>query len=168
MAEETGAAGAEAGNQQSFRVQKVFVKDVSFETPRSTEIFTQQSQWTPEVKVQLNTENRNIKDDLYECTLMITVTVELEGKPAYLAEVQQSGLFSISGFGESEMGHLLGSYTPSVLFPFVREVVCDLAVKGGFPQLLLDPINFDALYAQHRNSNGNAKEQNAPAPETQQ
>ncbi len=166
MAEETTAAGGETGTQQSFRVQKVFIKDVSFETPRSTEIFTQQSQWAPEVKVQLNTENRNIKDGLYECTLIITVTVELESKPAYLAEVQQSGLFSISGFAEGEMGHLLGSYAPSVLFPFVREVICDLAVKGGFPQLLLDPINFDALYAQHVNAN--AKGQNAPAPETQQ
>ena len=165
MAEETGAAAGEATNTQTFRVQKVYIKDVSFETPRSTEIFTEQAQWSPEVKVQLNTENKNVKADLYECTLMITVTVELEGKPAYLAEVQQSGLFTISGFGESELAHLLGSYAPSVLFPFVREVVCDLAVKGGFPQMLLDPINFDALYAQHVNS---AKQQNAPAPETQQ
>ncbi len=166
MAEETGAAGA-AGkqeNQQVFRVQKVYVKDVSFETPRSTEIFTEQAQWTPEVKVQLNTENKNVKDDIYECTLMLTVTVELAEKPAYLAEVQQSGLFTISGFGKEEMAHLLGSYAPSVLFPFIREVVSDLAVKGGFPQMLLDPINFDALYAQHVASN----KQNAPAPETQQ
>lgn len=163
MAEETGAA-AQQENQQVFRVQKVYVKDVSFETPRSTEIFTEQAQWTPEVKVQLNTENKNVKDDLYECTLMLTVTVELQEQPAYLAEVQQSGLFTISGFPEKELAHLLGSYAPSVLFPFVREVVSDLAVKGGFPQMLLDPINFDALYAQHLASN---KQQNAPAPETQ-
>ena len=147
MAEEGAAATAEKQKQQ-FRIQKVFVKDISFETPRSTEIFTEQAQWKPEVKVQLNTEGKNIKDNLYECTLMITVTVELDSKPAYLVEVHQSGLFSISGFGEGEMGHLLGSYTPSVLFPFAREAVCDMAVKGGFPQLLLDPINFDALYAQ--------------------
>lgn len=166
MAEDNAAAAG--GSKQNYRVQKVYVKDVSFETPRSTEIFTEQAQWAPDVKVQLNTESRNIKDDLYECTLIITVTVELEGKPAYLAEVQQAGLFSISGFGEGEMGHLLGSYTPSVLFPFVREAVCDLAVKGGFPQLLLDPINFDALYAQHVNAAANGKEQNAPAPDTQQ
>lgn len=164
MAEETGAAAAQE-NQQVFRVQKVYVKDVSFETPRSTEIFTEQAQWTPEVKVQLNTENKNIKDDLFECTLMLTVTVELQEKPAYLAEVQQSGLFTIAGFNDEEKAHLLGSYAPSVLFPFVREVVSDLAVKGGFPQMLLDPINFDALYAQHVASN---KQQNAPAPETQQ
>lgn len=163
MAEETGAA-AKQENQQVFRVQKVYVKDVSFETPRSTEIFTEQSQWTPEVKIQLNTENKNVKDDIYECTLMLTVTVELHEKPAYLIEVQQSGLFTISGFKQEELAHLLGSYAPSVLFPFVREVVSDLAVKGGFPQLLLDPINFDALYAQHLASN----KQNAPAPETQQ
>lgn len=164
MAEETGAAAATQENKQIFRVQKVYVKDVSFETPRSTEIFTEQSQWTPEVKIQLNTENKNIKDDIYECTLMLTVTVELQEKPAYLIEVQQSGLFTISGFKQPELAHLLGSYAPSVLFPFVREVVSDLAVKGGFPQLLLDPINFDALYAQHLASN----KQNAPAPETQQ
>jgi len=165
MAEESAAAAADAENKQQFRVQKVFVKDVSFETARSTEIFTDQAQWNPEVKVQLNTEGKKIKDSLYECTLMVTVTVELEKKLAYLVEVHQSGLFSISGFGESEMGHLLGSYTPNVLFPFARETVCDLVVKGGFPQLLLDPINFDALYAQHLASN---KEPNAPAPATQQ
>jgi preprotein translocase subunit SecB len=164
MAEEGAAATAEE-NKQQFRIQKVYVKDVSFETPRSTEIFTEQAQWNPEVKVQLNTEGKNIRDNLYECTLMVTVTVELEGKPAYLVEVYQSGLFTISGFGESEMGHLLGSYTPSVLFPFARETVCDMAVRAGFPQLLLDPINFDALYAQHLNSN---KEPNAPAPATPQ
>ncbi len=163
MAEETGAAATQE-NKQVFRVQKVYVKDVSFETPRSTEIFTEQSQWTPEVKIQLNTENKNIKDDIYECTLMLTVTVELQEKPAYLIEVQQSGLFTISGFKQEELAHLLGSYAPSVLFPFVREVVSDLAVKGGFPQLLLDPINFDALYAQHLASS----KQNAPAPATQQ
>ncbi len=163
MAEEKGAAAATQENRQVFRVQKVFVKDVSFETPRSTEIFTEQLQWKPEVKIQLNTENKNIKDDIYECTLMLTVTVELEKQPAYLVEVQQSGLFSISGFKDEEMAHLLGSYAPSVLFPFVREVVSDLAVKGGFPQLLLDPINFDALYAQHLAS----KKKDAPAPEVQ-
>jgi preprotein translocase subunit SecB len=163
MAEESAAATSEADKQ--FRIQKVFVKDVSFETPRSTEIFTEQGKWNPEVKVQLNTEGKNIKDNLYECTLIVTVTVELESKPAYLVEVQQSGLFTISGFGEGEMGHLLGSYTPSVLFPFARETVCDMAVRGGFPQLLLDPINFDALYAQHMSQN-NAP--NAPAPETPQ
>ncbi len=166
MAEEKGAgAAATQENSQVFRVQKVYIKDVSFETPRSTEIFTEQAQWSPEVKVQLNTENKNVKDDLFECTLMITVTVELQGKPAYLAEVHQSGLFTISGFQKEELAHLLGSYAPSVLFPFVREVVSDLAVKGGFPQMLLDPINFDGLYAQHLQSN---KQQNAPAPETQQ
>ena len=97
MAEEKSAAGAAStqDNKQVFRVQKVYVKDVSFETPRSTEIFTEQAQWTPEVKVQLNTENKNIKDDLYECTLMLTVTVELAEKPAYLAEVQQLSLIHI-------------------------------------------------------------------------
>ncbi|OED35530.1 protein-export chaperone SecB [Chromatiales bacterium (ex Bugula neritina AB1)] len=165
MAEETeAAAGGETGKTQVYRIQKVYIKDVSFETPRSTEIFTEQAQWAPEVKVQLNTESRNIKDDIYECTLMITVTVDLAGKSAYLTEVKQAGLFTISGFAEGEMGHLLGSYTPSVLFPFAREVISDLAVKGGFPQLLLDPINFDALYAQHMESK---KPQAAPASETQ-
>lgn len=164
--EQAGAAAAseQKPEGQVFRIQKVFVKDVSFETPRSTEIFTEQAQWQPEVKVQLNTENRAIKQDLYECVLTVTVTVELGGKPAYLTEVKQAGLFSISGFGKDELAHLLGSYTPNVLFPFVREAISDMAVKGGFPQLLLDPINFDALYAQHLAG----KQPNAPAPETQQ
>jgi preprotein translocase subunit SecB len=169
MAEETAGGAAAASEQKSegqvFRIQKVFIKDLSFEAPRSTEIFTEQAQWKPEVKVQLNTENRAINQNLYECVLTVTVTVELEGKSAYLIEVKQGGLFSISGFGKDELAHLLGSYTPNVLFPFVREAISDMAVKGGFPQLLLDPINFDALYAQHL---AQGKQPNAPAPETQQ
>jgi len=165
MAEDKGAAAGGGNNEsgQTFRIQKIYVKDVSFETTRSTEIFVEQGQWNPDVKVQLNTENRKIKDDLYECVLTVTVTVKQGEEPAYLAEVKQAGLFTISGFGQDQMGHLMGSYSPNVLFPFVRETLCELAVKGGYPQLLLDPINFDALYAQHLES---AKQQAEATPET--
>ena len=79
----------------------------------------------------------------------MTVTVKVEDKTAYLVEITQSGIFSASGFPNEEMGHLLGSYCPNLLFPYAREAVSDLVGKGGFPPMLLAPVNFDALYAQH-------------------
>lgn len=150
MAEEQQAAGANgAENAQSFRIHKVFTKDISFESPNTPTMFVSQNEWKPEVNLQLNSESRQINGDLYETVLTVTVTVKSNEQTAYLVEVKQAGLFQVQGFDDSNRGGLLGSYCPNILFPFAREVVSDLVVKGGFPQLLLEPINFDALYAQH-------------------
>jgi len=153
--------------EQQFRIQKVYVKDVSFESPKAPQVFMDQSDWKPEVNLQINSESRAFDGDLYETVLTLTVTVssgESEDKTAYLVEVKQAGLFFAHGFDEQAKANLLGSYCPNVLFPFAREVVADLVVKGGFPQLLLEPINFDALYAQHMEQS----RQNAPATDTPQ
>jgi len=133
--------------QQQFAIQKIYTKDISFESPSSPAIFTEQFQ--PQVSLELNTNGQAIAEDVYEVVLTLTVTVKHQDKTAYLIETHQSGIFTIKGFEEKDMGHMLGSFCPNILFPYAREVVSDLATRGGFPQLLLAPVNFDALYAQH-------------------
>jgi preprotein translocase subunit SecB len=131
---------------QRFEIQRVYLKDVSFEAPNAPAVFS--AQWKPETNVQLATELVRLEEDIYEVALGITVTAKLDSSTAYLVEVKQAGLFAIKGFAVAQSRQLLGSYCPSLLFPFAREAIADLITKGGFPQLLLAPINFDALYAQ--------------------
>ncbi len=133
---------------QQFILQRVYTKDISFETPNAPAIFTEK--WEPEVNVELNSTGNKLTDDnIFEVVLSVTVTAKLGDKTAYLAEVQQAGIFTLSGFSEQELEALIHSHCPNLLFPYVREVVSDLVNKGSFPQMLLQPINFDALYAQH-------------------
>ncbi|MEW6445770.1 MAG: protein-export chaperone SecB [Pseudomonadota bacterium] len=138
--------------QRAFFIQRVYLKDVSFESPRTPEIF-KASDWQPNIGVQVANATEKLADDVYESTLTITATATLniDGKDetVFLAEVAQAGIFSVSGFDGEELGHILGSVCPTQLFPFVRETIADLVSKGGFPPLLLQPINFDALYVQH-------------------
>lgn len=145
MSEENQGA-TEAQNNQQFQINRVYTKDISFETPNSPAIFAEK--WEPQVKVDLNTQATAIADNVYEVVLMLTVEAKLGDKSAYLAEVKQAGIFSLSGFSEQEMGPMLHSFCPNILFPYAREVISDLVAKGSFPQLLLAPINFDAVYAQ--------------------
>jgi len=146
MTEENPQAGAAQGPQ--FGVIRIYLKDVSFETPNSPGIFTEEHR--PDVNLQLNTSVDQLEDDLYEVVLNVTVTSKHGEKTSFLVEVQQAGIFEIKGFEDEHKSHLLGSYCPDALYPFAREAVSDLVTKGGFPQLLLAPINFDALYAQKR------------------
>ncbi|NOX43862.1 MAG: protein-export chaperone SecB [Gammaproteobacteria bacterium] len=132
---------------QEFMIQKVYVKDMSFETPNSPDVFSEK--WEPSVNLEINTAGKNLNPDVHEVVLTVTVSAKIGEKTAYLIEVQQAGIFSIKGLSDQELSHALGSYCPNILFPYAREVVSDLVVKGGFPQLLLSPINFDALYSQH-------------------
>jgi len=133
--------------RQQFAIQKIYTRDISFESPNSPAIFTEQLQ--PQISLELNSNGKRIAEDVYEVVLSLTVTVKHEEKTAYLIEVQQSGIFNIQGFNRDDLGHMLGSFCPEMLFPYAREVVSDLATRGGFPQLLLAPVNFDALYAKH-------------------
>ncbi len=136
-----------AENEQQFQLQKIYLKDTSFETPNSPEIFT--DNWEPEVNVELQTAGKPLADDVHEVVLTVTVTVKVSDKTAYLAEVHQAGVFTLTGFNENERAHMLGSFCPNILFPYAREAISDFVGKGGFPQLMLAPVNFDALYAQH-------------------
>lgn len=151
-------------NPRQFAIQKIYSKDVSFETPNSPQIFRDERQWAPEIDVSLSNRSAAIGEDVYETVLSITVTAKLEGKVAYLAEVHQAGQFFVKGLPEEELRELLGSYCPNILFPFVREAVATLVVKGGFPQLLLAPVNFELLYTQHMKA---MKEQQQKAAQPQ-
>lgn len=134
-------------NGPQFAIQRIYTKDISFETPNSPEIFTEK--WEPQVNVDLHSSGARLGEGLYEVTLSLTVTAKLADKTAYLAEVKQAGVFTLNGFAEQELGAMLHSFCPNILFPYAREVISDLVSKGSFPQLLLAPINFDALYDQH-------------------
>lgn len=135
-----------AEQTQKFEIQKIFIKDMSFESPNAPDIF--RKEWKPETDIHLATENKKINDKLFEVTLNVTVTTKHDDKTAFLVELKQAGIFTIDGFEETQLKQLLGSYCPHSLFPFAREAVSDLISKGGFPPLLLSPVNFDALYAQ--------------------
>ncbi|VAW52626.1 Protein-export protein SecB (maintains pre-export unfolded state) [hydrothermal vent metagenome] len=132
---------------QQFAIQKIYLKDVSFESPNSPQAFTN-SEWKPEISVQINSSNQTIAENTYEVILDITVTAKHEEKTAFLAEVKQAGIFTIAGFPQENLGGMIGAYCPETLFPFAREAVSELVSKGGFPQLLLVPVNFNALYTQ--------------------
>ena len=134
-------------NEKQFVIQRVYVKDISFETPKSPALFTQQ--WEPEVNVELHTDINGVTEGVFEVIINLTVTAKLKDEVAYLAEVKQAGIFTVKGFDEAELGQMLHSFCPNILFPYAREVVSDLVNRGSFPQLVLAPINFDALYAQH-------------------
>jgi len=157
-------AKAPAENSQVFKIQRIYLKDVSYESPQTPGVFTGSTAWKPAVSLHLNTESTKLADDLYESVLCVTATVKLGDDTAYLIEVKQAGLFLVRGFEEARLGPMLGSFCPNLLFPFAREEIASLVQKGGFPQLLLDPVNFEALYAQHVAS----ARQNAPAPDTAQ
>jgi preprotein translocase subunit SecB len=136
-----------AENTQQFQLQKIYLKDTSFETPNSPEIFTET--WEPDVNIELRTAGKPLGDDVHEVVLSVTVTTKVGDKTAYLVEVHQAGVFTLSGFNDSERSHMLGSFCPNILFPYAREAISDFVGKGGFPQVLIAPVNFDALYAQH-------------------
>jgi preprotein translocase subunit SecB len=153
---------AQAGQKgPQFVIQRIYTKDISFETPNSPAIFTEK--WEPQVNIDLNTTGNKLSEGVYEVVLSVTVTTKVGEKTAYLAEVKQAGIFTLEGFNEQDLGGMLHSYCPNLLFPYVREVTSDLVAKGSFPQLLLQPINFDAVYAQHQQ-----KQQEAAAAATPQ
>ena len=133
--------------QVDFLIQKVFTEDLSFESPNAPIIFKEN--WHPEANIELNTESSKIDDDTHEVKLRITVTAKSKENTAFLAEVLQVGIFTIRNISdEAQIGHILGSFCPATLFPYARETVSTLVSRGGFPELSLAPINFDALYAQ--------------------
>ncbi len=143
--QKTTAQGGQS--QQQFALQKIYLKDISFETPNSPAIFTEK--WEPTVNVELQSAGKALDENVHDVVLTVTVTAKLGDKTAYLVEVQQAGVFTVTGFSAEERAHMLGSYCPNILFPYAREAISDLVAKGGFPQMLLGPVNFDAMYSEH-------------------
>jgi preprotein translocase subunit SecB len=130
-----------------FLIKKIYIKDVSFETPNSPKIF--QLEWAPELDVHLHSHSSDVAAGEYEVVLMVTAAASVEGRTAFLAEAQVAGIFGVTGLTEDELGPTLGSYCPSILFPYARELIASLAVRGGFPPIMLAPVNFEALYQKH-------------------
>ena len=148
---EENAVKEEEQQEARFVIQKIYTKDISFEAPNSPEIF--RDEWEPALELQMGNEYAKVDDDNHEVTLVVTVTAKVGDKVAFLVEVKQSGVFSLTGYSDQEMGPLIGSYCPNTLFPFAREVISDVVLKGGFPQLVLAPVNFDALYMEQVKKN---------------
>ena len=128
-----------------FGLERLFVKDLSFEVPNS-KVFL--GEWKPEMNVQLNTETQRLDETHFEVTITVTVTATNAGSTAFVAEVKQAGIFLIECVPEAQLTQLVGAYCPNILFPYVREAISDVVTRGSFPQLLLAPVNFDALFAQ--------------------
>ena len=145
MADETQANGATAAGPQ-LSLQKVYVKDASFEVPSAPHIFQEQGQ--PQIQLNLSQQVGTLADNVYEVVLTVTVTCKLAEKTAYLAEVQQAGVFGLQGFDNPNREAVLATYCPNVLFPYVRQAVSDMIQSGGFPPFLMQPINFESLYAE--------------------
>ena len=140
----TPGNGQDAGKQ--VLLQRIYVKDCSFESPRSPAVFM--APFNPEVNVSMRTDANKLDNDNIEVVLTITVDAQSDNRTIFLVELHQAGLFSVRGFSEQELGLILGSYCPNILFPYAREAVSALVQKGSMPPLLLQPVNFDAIYAQ--------------------
>ena len=160
MADENQNAEANAEQQApQFVIQRVYTKDISFETPNSPAIF--QKEWKPEVQLDLDTKSAKLAEDTYEVTLSLTVTAKIDDQTAFLAEVQQAGIFTIGNLPEAQLAHTIGAFCPTTLFPYAREAVSNLVSRGSFPQINLAPVNFEALFAnyvQQRAAKANAEQ----------
>ena len=150
MSDETtnGAAAPAAADEQgaTFSVEKIYTRDVSFEAPNAPAVFTEQGQ--PDLQMNLNQRAGQVAENAYEVVLGVTLTCTMNGKTAYLAEVQQAGVFGLAGFDAAGLDAMLGAQCPNILYPYARQAISELINSGGFPPFYLQPINFDALYAE--------------------
>ena len=163
MADETlngGAVPADAAPADavapSFSVEKIYVKDVSFEVPGAPAVFNDPGQ--PQLQLNLNQKVQRLRENTFEVVLGITLTCTVSDKTAYLAEVQQAGVFALGGFDDTTLDGMLGTHCPNILYPYARQTVSDLVQAGGFPPFLLQPINFEALYAEGLRQRGLARQ----------
>lgn len=176
---EQAAAPQQAGDQAQgpqFALQRIYLKDSSFESPRSPLVF--QSKWTPKINFDIKTRSDKLQDDVFEVVLTLTAEAQLEEQSAFLVEVHQAGIFTAKDFSAEQLEPLLATVCPNILFPYAREAIDNLVTKGSFPALMLSPINFDALYAQQKqqqaqqqaaaNNGGEAADGEVPAPENSQ
>lgn len=141
-----GSDGAAAGTQRTFLLQQLYVKDLSFESPNSPGIF-QQTGVDPETELNIRNSHMALVEDRFEVVLHISVHAKRGEDTIFLAELDQAGIFQITGYSPEETGTLLGTQCPASLFPYARETISSLVGKGGFPPLILQPINFEMLFA---------------------
>lgn len=156
---EAKAEQPKASGQPEFAIKGIFIRDLSFEAPHPPH--GQSADWKPEVKFEMNTQARKLEDDDYEVILKLTVTVKEDKKVSFLTELQQGGIFTLRNFNDAQRGQMLGSFCPNVLYPYARETISNMAIRGGYPPLYLAPVNFDALYAEHMQRMQQQQEGNA-------
>lgn len=137
---------ADAATGPAFTVEKIYAKDVSFEVPGAPAVFNEATQ--PQLQMNLTQSVQRLGENAYEVVLGVTLTCNANERPMYLAEVKQAGVFGLAGFDEQTLDAMLGTHCPNVLYPYARQLISDLIQSGGFPPFFLQPINFDALYAE--------------------
>ena len=151
MAEQDTTNGAAASTETTpagamFAVEKIYLKDASFEAPGAPQVFNEQGQ--PQLQMNLSQKVQRLSDNAFEVVLGVTLTCTMGEKTAYLAEVQQAGVFGLSGFDQQALEAMLGTHCPNALYPYARQAISELLQSGGFPPFLLQPINFENLYAE--------------------
>lgn len=144
------AAQGDEQPQLQFSLQRIYVKDISFESPNAPTVF--QQPFKPKVSLDLNTTSEQVGENLYEVVVKVTAQVAHAetGTTSFLVEVEQGGLFRIAGLEGEQLDHTLGAFCPNVLFPYARECIDNLVNRGSFPPLMLAPVNFEAMYAQKK------------------
>ncbi len=135
---------SEAADGAQFSLQRIYLKDSSFESPRAPDIF--RDQWQPHINLEINARHELLQDDLYEVVLGLTVTAKKDEDVVFLVEVQQAGIFQVKGLDDASLQRTLGSFCPNVLFPYARETIDAMVTRGSFAALMLAPVNFDALF----------------------
>ena len=153
MAEEQAA-------EKRLTIGKIYLKDFSFESPQSPGVF-RQDDWKPKTDLNLRSSHTALGDDQHEVVLTITVEAKTEDNTFFLVELAQAGLFEMAGYEGEELGAIIGSFCPNILFPYARETIASLIQKGGFPEFVLQPINFDALYLQSKQQQATAQAEDA-------
>lgn len=152
MAQDNNAAPkadeAAQGTEAGFAIEKLYVKDASIEVPNAPQIFTNRT--APQVNVELGNSASKLDDGVYEVAIKVTVTAKIEDTTAFLVEVTQAGIFGIKGIPDENLEMILAITCPNILFPYAREAVSDMVTRAGFMPILLNPINFEALYAQQQ------------------
>ena len=133
--------------EKQIAIQKIYVKDFSFESPHTPDVFSKQD-WSPKTNLNLRSSHTTASENNHEVVLTITIEAKDDDQTYFLVELHQAGLFHVTGYNEDEFKAIVGSYCPNILFPYARESVANIVSKGGFPEFLLQPINFDALYQQ--------------------
>lgn len=141
------AENEQQASDKQLAIQKIYVKDFSFESPNTPHVF-QRQEWAPKTDLNLRSTHTAVADNTHEVVLTVTIDAKEEDKSVFLVELHQAGLFHITGYADDEFKAIIGSFCPNMLFPYAREAIAGMISKGGFPEFVLQPINFDALYAQ--------------------
>ena len=153
-------AEKEQAADKKLSISKIYVKDFSLESPQAPDVFRRE-EWKPQTNLNLRSSHTTLEGSVHEVVLTITVEAKEEDKVLFLIEVHQAGIFDISGYAGDELGMIIGSFCPNILFPYAREAITSMVQKAGFPEFVLQPINFDALYMQSRQQQAQAQSQAA-------